>query len=99
MQSALEGLEPKQLWKHFDALTHIPRPSTKEAAARECVLGVAKKNGLESWSDKVGNVVIRKPARPGREKAVPALLQAHLHLVSEKHEGTSFNSETAAIRV
>jgi dipeptidase D len=99
MQSALEGLEPKQLWKHFDALTHIPRPSTKEAAAREYVLGVAKKNGLESWSDKVGNVVIRKPARPGREKAVPALLQGHLDMVCEKNEGTSFNFETDAIRV
>jgi dipeptidase D len=99
MQSALEGLEPKQLWKHFDALTHIPRPSTKEAAARDYVLGLAKKHNLEVSSDKVGNLVIRKPARAGRENAVPALLQGHLDMVCEKNEGNPFNFDTDAIRV
>jgi len=34
MTSALQNLEPKRLWKHFDALAAIPRASTKEAAAR-----------------------------------------------------------------
>ncbi len=41
MTSALVDLEPKPVWKHFDALAAIPRPSTKEAAARNYVLGVA----------------------------------------------------------
>jgi len=39
MQSAMGPLEPKEVWKHFDAFTDIPRASTKEAAAREYVLG------------------------------------------------------------
>ena len=47
MASVMMEIEPKRLWKHFDALTRIPRPSTKEAAAREYVLGIAKKHGLE----------------------------------------------------
>ena len=38
MTSALADLEPKELWKHFDALAAIPRASTKEAAARDYVL-------------------------------------------------------------
>ena len=38
MTPALQNLEPKRLWKHFDALAAIPRASTKEAAARDYVL-------------------------------------------------------------
>ena len=98
MNPAFENLEPKALWQHFDALTHIPRPSTKEAAAREYVLGLAKKHNLETSSDKVGNIVIRKPARPGRENAVPTLLQGHLDMVCEKNEGTAFDFDKEAIR-
>src|SRR6204780_3358896 len=96
---ALAEIEPKPIWKHFAELTRIPRPSTKEAAAREYVLSVAKKHGLEAVHDKVGNTVIRKPARPGRESAPMALLQGHLDMVCEKNEGTPHNFDTDPIKV
>src|SRR5215467_4258819 len=99
MSSAVLELEPKPVWKHFAALLAIPRASTKEAAAREYVLGRAKAMGLETESDKVGNLVVRKPARPGREKAPMTLLQGHLDMVCEKNEGTAFNFDTDPIRV
>ncbi len=99
MTSALTGLEPKQLWKHFDALAAIPRASTKEAAARKYVVEQARKLGLETTQDHVGNVVVRKPARPGREAATPALLQGHLDMVCEKNEATVFNFDTDGIRI
>lgn len=99
MTSALLDLEPKPVWKHFDALLAIPRPSTKEAAARAYVLSVAKRLGLEAVQDKVGNTVIRKPAHPGREGAPMALLQGHLDMVCEKNEGTAHNFDTDPIRV
>jgi dipeptidase D len=99
MTSALVGLEPKAVWKHFDALAAIPRASTKEAKAREYVLAQAARLGLEATSDQVGNIVIRKPARPGRENAPMALLQGHLDMVCEKNEGTAFNFDTDPIRV
>lgn len=99
MQSALIGLEPKELWKHFDALAAIPRASTKEAAARKYVLDVAAKHGLEFTQDAVGNLVVRKPARKGRENAPMTLLQGHLDMVCEKNEGTVFNFDTDAIRI
>ena len=99
MALVLTEIEPKRLWKHFDALTKIPRPSTKEAAAREYVLGVAKKHGLEVTGDKVGNVVVRKKAHAGHERAVPALLQGHLDMVCEKNEGTAHNFDTDPIEV
>jgi dipeptidase D len=99
MQSAMEALEPKQVWKHFDALTNIPRASTKEAAAREYVLGHARRLGLEAIHDNAGNTVIRKPARPGREGAPTALLQGHLDMVCEKNEGTAHNFDKDPIKV
>src|SRR5512141_3203762 len=99
MTPALSSLEPKQLWKHFDALAAIPRASTKEAKAREYVIGVAKAAGLEVIHDQAGNNLFRKPARPGREKAPTALLQGHLDMVCEKNEGTAHNFDTDAIEI
>src|SRR6516164_11427634 len=99
MTSALVDLEPRAVWKHFDALAAIPRPSTKEAAARDYVLSIAKHQGLEAVHDSVGNTVIRKPAHPGREAAPMALLQGHLDMVCEKNEGTVHNFDTDGIKL
>jgi dipeptidase D len=96
--TALAELQPKEVWKHFEAITKIPRPSTKEEAARNYVLGIAKRLGLETVQDKVGNTVIRKPAHKGRENAPMALLQGHLDMVCEKNEGTPFNFDTDPIK-
>src|SRR5215471_3302159 len=99
MTPALAQLEPKEVWKHFSAILAIPRPSTKEAAARDYVLSIAKSCGLQAEHDAVGNTVIRKPARPGREKAPMTLLQGHLDMVCEKNEGTPHNFDTDPIKV
>ena len=99
MTPALAQLEPKEVWKHFAALAAIPRASTKEAAARDYVLSIAKQRGLEAVHDKVGNTVVRKPAHPGREAAPITLLQGHLDMVCEKNEGTPHNFDTDPIRV
>ena len=99
MTPALANLEPKEIWRHFDEIAKIPRASTKEAKAREYVLGIAKRLGLKAAQDAVGNVVISKPARPGREGAPMSVLQGHLDMVCEKNEGTPFNFETDAIKI
>lgn len=99
MQAALVSLEPKILWKHFDALAAIPRASTKEAAARQYVLAQAERLGLKAEHDPVGNTVIRKPARAGHEGAPVAALQGHLDMVCEKNEGTPHNFDSDGIRI
>jgi dipeptidase D len=99
MISALLNLEPEPVWKHFDRLAAIPRASTKEAAARDYVRTLAAKSGLEAVQDDVGNLVVRKPARPGREGAPMALLQGHLDMVCEKNEGTVHNFDSDPIKV
>jgi len=98
MTSALADLEPKPVWKHFAALAAIPRASTKEAAARNYVIDIATKLGLETVHDNAGNTVVRKPAHPGREGAPMALLQGHLDMVCEKNEGTAHNFDTDPIK-
>jgi len=99
MMPALTTLQPEALWKHFDRLAAIPRASTKEAAAREYVLSLAAKLGLEYMQDDMGNLVIRKPAWPGREAAPIALLQGHLDMVCEKNEGTIHDFDVDPIQV
>jgi dipeptidase D len=98
MIPALANLQPEPIWKHFDRLAAIPRASTKEAAARDYVWVLATKLGLESVQDDAGNLVVRKPARPGREGAPMALLQGHLDMVCEKNEGTVHNFDADPIK-
>ena len=99
MTSALVDLDPQVIWKHFDILASTPRASTKETAARNYVLAQATRLGLKTTQDAAGNVVVTKPAHPGREGATMALLQGHLDMVCEKNEGTAHNFDTDPIKV
>ena len=78
-------LEPKKVWDYFEKFSAIPRPSGREKAAGDYILSVAKAHGLERERDKVGNVLIRVPATPGRESAPVTVLQGHLDMVCEKN--------------
>ncbi len=85
MSSAIEGLEPQLLWKHFAALSRIPRGSKNEAAAAQYVLDTARGLGLEARQDGAGNVLVEKPAAPGHEGRPMVCLQSHLDMVCEKN--------------
>jgi dipeptidase D len=99
MTPALATVEAADLWQHFEKLSAIPRASTKEAAAREYVRGVAASLGLETLQDNAGNLIVRKSARPGHESAPTTLLQAHLDMVCEKNEGTVHNFSADPIKL
>ena len=66
MNSEISKLNPIELWENFYQLTRIPRPSNHEEQIRKFVYDFGKNLGLETVQDKVGNVIIRKPATPGR---------------------------------
>lgn len=78
-------LEPTPLWKHFDKILTIPRGSKEEEKARQYVIEVAERQGLSYQSDEAGNIVVRKPAAKGFEKAPITILQSHLDMVNEKN--------------
>ncbi|MBN1242640.1 MAG: beta-Ala-His dipeptidase, partial [Spirochaetales bacterium] len=87
MQPSVLG-QPGTLWDAFFGLCAVPRPSGHEAAAAAWVIERAKRAGFEARSDAVGNVLVRKPASPGREAARRLILQAHLDMVPQKAEGS-----------
>jgi dipeptidase D len=86
--SFVAELEPHALWQHFDDLLTIPRPSKHEEKARGYVIAVAERKGLPHREDAIGNVVVLKPASPGREGSPAVVLQAHLDMVTEMNAGT-----------
>lgn len=88
MSNAIEGLRPGLVWKYFAEVAKIPRCSKHEGAIVKYVLETAKKLGLQAKADKFGNVVVSKPASPGRENVAPVALQGHLDMVCEKNNDT-----------
>lgn len=86
MSDAIKGLKPERLWEYFAEIAKIPRCSKHEAKMTEYVVKTARKLGLEAEADNVGNVVVRKPASPGRQKAPSVCLQGHLDMVCEKNK-------------
>ena len=99
MSSPLDKLEPRLIWKHFDAIRQIPRPSKHEERIAEHVVNWAKSHGLEVKRDGAGNVLVKVPATPGHEKAPVIVLQGHLDMVPEKNSDVAFDFEKDAIQV
>ena len=88
METLLANPDTRLLWKYFAELSRIPRGSKAEAAAAAWVADQGRALGCEVSQDAVGNVLIRKPASPGREGRPGVALQAHVDMVCEQNEGT-----------
>ena len=90
----IKDLKPQAVFAIFDEINHVPRPSKKEEKIRKYLLDFAEKHGIEVHTDKVGNVVMRRPATPGHENAPVVALQAHMDMVCESnHKGFDFNTQ------
>ncbi len=93
----LSQLTPQPLFDYFEAICQVPRPSKKEEKIRQFLLDFASQNGLESKTDAIGNVLILKPATPGRENSPSVILQTHMDMVCEKNSDKVFDFENDAI--
>jgi len=99
MKSILNKLEPQALWQHFENLNAIPRASKKEEQVIEFMLQFGHSLGLETMKDKVGNVIIKKPASIGMESKTTLVLQSHLDMVHQKNANTPFDFATQGIEM
>jgi dipeptidase D len=81
----IKDLEPSAIWGYFYDITQIPRPSKKEEKIRAYLLDFAEKHNLEVKHDKAGNILITKPATPGKEDLPTIILQSHIDMVCEKN--------------
>jgi len=88
MSQTIETLVPEAVWQQFSSLTRIPRPSRYEAQVRDFLADFGRSRNLQTLVDEVGNVVIRKPATPGREDRPTLILQAHMDMVPQANSGS-----------
>ena len=95
--SILADLEPKSLFKFFEEILSIPRPSKHEEKMTEYLINWAKERNLEYVSDEIGNVIIRKGATKGKENSPWVCLQSHIDMVCEKNSDKDFDFEKDAI--
>lgn len=97
MSDSISHLDPQALWTHFTAINAIPRPSKREGKIVDYMVGYGNRLGLSTQKDKIGNVLIRKPASPGYQDRPVVVLQAHLDMVHQKNEHTDFDFEVEGI--
>ena len=92
-------LEPISVWNHFADLNAVPRPSKKEEKVIAFIQDFGKKLNLETYTDSVGNVIIKKPATDRMEKRQTVILQSHLDMVHQKNADTLFDFDTQGIEM
>lgn len=97
MSDPIRQLEPSAPWNFFADLNAIPRASKKEQRIAQWVRDFGKRHGLEVLTDDFGNVIIKKPASPGREKSPVTILQGHLDMVHSKNADVDFDFDKQGI--
>lgn len=99
MNQEIRNLAPQQLWNHFADLNAVPRASKKEEHIRQFMKDFGQKLRLETIEDKIGNVIIKKPATAGMENRKTIILQSHLDMVHQKNNDTNFDFATQGIEM
>ena len=79
------------VYKIFRQLNRIPRPSHSEDRMVLFLSRMADKLGLEWEKDGLNNILIRKPATPGYEKAEPIVILNHMDMVCVASEGVTYD--------
>lgn len=99
MSQDITVLEPKALWKNFNALNAVPRPSKEEERVIEFMKDFGESLALETIEDSTGNVLIKKPATKGMENNKKVALQSHLDMVHQKNAATQFDFDKEGIKM
>ncbi|ATC98284.1 aminoacyl-histidine dipeptidase [Pseudoalteromonas spongiae] len=81
----LSQLSPQPLWQIFEKICSIPHPSKHEQKISAWIQQFATELGLDVKEDKVGNLIIKKPATIGMENRKGVILQAHMDMVPQKN--------------
>ncbi|WPO68685.1 aminoacyl-histidine dipeptidase [Acinetobacter haemolyticus] len=88
IQVDFSKLSPQMVWRHFETLCTIPRPSKHEQQLRQHLKDWAEQRKLETYVDDIGNLIIRKAATAGKEQVAGVILQGHLDMVTQANRGT-----------
>ena len=96
--SEIANLQPQAIWKNFDLLTQVPRPSGHLEKVQKFLLDWAREKGVEAFQDEAGNVIMRTAASPGMENRKSVTLQGHMDMVPQKTTESTHNFETDPIQ-
>jgi len=99
MNQDIKNIEPIEIWSHFADLNAVPRPSKKEEKIIQFMVDFGNQLQLETLVDKIGNVIIKKPASKGMENRKTVVLQGHLDMVHQKNATTDFDFEEEGINM
>ncbi len=94
----IANLQPAIVWEIFDEITQTPRPSAKEQKIIKWLIEFAQQHNLEWKKDKVGNVLITRPADSEHTESQRVTLQSHIDMVCEKNSNIEFDFENDPIR-
>ena len=97
MSKEVRELQPNAVWNKFADLNAVPRPSKKEERVIAFMVDFGESLNLETFTDEVGNVIIRKPATSGLENRKVVTLQSHLDMVHQKNNDTVFDFDNQGI--
>ena len=90
-------LKPQIVWKFFHQITQVPRPSKKEGKIIEYLKSFAQEYNIPIKVDEAGNILMSKPATPGKENLPTVILQSHMDMVCEKNNDTVHDFENDPI--
>jgi len=92
-------LSTEPIFRYFEEISKIPRCSGKEKAISDYLVAFTKSKNLEVLQDNAQNVLIKKPAFPGYEKAPTVILQGHMDMVCDKNKSTKHDFEKDPIEL
>ncbi|MBQ7604724.1 MAG: beta-Ala-His dipeptidase [Clostridia bacterium] len=77
----VKGLAPGKVFEYFARLSSVPHGSGNTGDISRLVSDMGRELGLETITDRLGNVIIKKPGGAGREGEPAVIIQAHLDMV------------------
>ena len=99
MSQDIRNIAPEIVWNHFADLNAVPRPSKKEERVIQFMVDFGESLQLETSVDKVGNIIIKKPATSGMEDRKAIVMQGHVDMVHQKNADTNFDFEKEGINM
>ncbi len=97
--SALNNIEPKEVFGFFEELCNIPHGSGNVQKISDYLVSFAKERNLEVEQDKELNVIIKAPGSAGYEDKEPVILQGHMDMVAVKNDDCDIDMVNDGLRV
>src|SRR5690554_6675168 len=99
MSNEVRALEPKAIWENFADLNEVPRPSKKEERVIQFMVDFGNKLGLEKATEKIGNIIIKKPATEGMKDSQTVIFKFNVKMENKKNNATEFDFDKEGIKM